>query len=167
MSDKSIYQELCEIGDFAEAMPMRATYLQEKIKAFLKKINTSSIVINENAIAHLLLDYFADISRLKLFHNITDISDEKMLAYTVYWLCRRKPIQCASTRIDDKYVFVNEAFATTLIRDGLGEMVDGKLIPDKLLRHIYYHLRYRLVDAQSIELVITAFIEGYAINKRF
>jgi len=163
MEKKSIYVELCDIEGFREEMPRRAIHLQMKIEAFLKKINDSDFIISENLIAHLVFDYFTDIARLKQFHDIELTNKDKIVAYTSYWLCRRKPIQCVHTRIEDKHVFINEAITTTYIADELCNLSGGKKVPDSFLRHIYYHLKYRTVDARSIELMIASFRAGACI----
>ena len=166
MEKTSIYQELCEIEGLSAAMPRRAAYLHNKMDAFIKKLNfQNNVVINENSLVHLVFDYFTDIVRLKTFQGIKHTNKEKIIAYTSYWICRRKPIQITTSRIDDKYVFINEAFTVSFIRDELMNMTENKMIPDIFIKHIYYHLKYRAHDAKSFELFIQSYLAGNVMFK--
>jgi hypothetical protein len=164
MNAKDNYKWLCDEFDLEKNMSLRCAYLQEKIVKFLGKFENFPLIINKNNIAHLVIDYYTDIVRLKHFHGIKNTNKEKIVAYTAYWFCRRKPIQCTDTQVDEKCVFINEAFATIYICDELRGMVGGKEISDKFRKHIYYHLKYRPFDSKSIELMITAFREGACDN---
>jgi len=70
MADKkSAYQELNAI--YGKAIPTRIAFLYNKIKLFLQAYGVSDFAfVNENILCHLVVDYFADIVRLKRFHNI-------------------------------------------------------------------------------------------------
>ena len=48
---------------------------------------------NERILMQVILDYFMDVMRLKEFHSIERIRTEKLFAYTISWIVRRKPIQ--------------------------------------------------------------------------
>lgn len=63
----------------------------------------------------VLLDYFADIFRLKDFHDIEKVRTEKIFAYTIAWIIRRKPLQFIHYTDDEKDIFVNERFAAYLM----------------------------------------------------
>lgn len=114
-----------------------------------------------------IMDYYADIYRLKEFHKIEHINITKIVSYEVYWLLRRKPIQVKAMSIDSKVVFANEGFLTTFIAHEC-------LVPEetqpmnkekeevffKYLRHINYHLKYRNVDKQNLEIMLYSFETG-------
>ena len=51
------------------------------------------VVCNERIMLNVLLDYFADIFRLKDFHGIENTRTEKIFAYTAAWIVKRKPLQ--------------------------------------------------------------------------
>lgn len=42
---------------------------------------------------NVLIDYYSDIYRLKEFHDIELVRTEKIIAYTVAWIIKRKPLQ--------------------------------------------------------------------------
>ena len=156
----SIYQELNGIYD-KNSIPNRTAFLYNKMKLFLKSAKAEGFsIVNENILCHLVLDYFADIVRLKQFHGITFTNKEKIVAYTSYWLLRRKPIQFTAPRIDDGFVFVNEAFITSYIADEITDIAKKETVPDTLKEHLFYHLKYRLMDAQSFELIIKSYVDG-------
>lgn len=55
-----------------------------------------------------IMDYFTDVYRLKEFHKIKNINMIKIVAYEVYWILKRKPIQIRGTEVNTKVVFANE-----------------------------------------------------------
>jgi len=160
MADKeSVYQELNAI--YGKAIPTRIAFLYNKMKLFLQAYGVAEFtLVNENILCRLVIDYFADIVRLKRFHNIKFTNKEKIVAYTAYWICRRKPIQFKLARIDDKHLFINEAFVATYIADEIADMSKKSSISEQLKHHLFYHLKYRLLDAQSFELAIKSYTEA-------
>ena len=124
----------------------------------------NKVVINEILLTEAILDYFTDITRLKDFHDIKKVDEIKIISYESFWLLKRKPFQIM---INDRDLnFVNEKFIVTIvsqcIRDKHGsfsEVVNsGKL--NFFMNSFFYHLKYRLLDAQSIELMIVSFEAG-------
>ncbi len=156
-----------------ETIRDRYRFLYDKLQGYINERELSDkLTVDEAILQQMVMDYFADIHRLKVFHRIEHINKAKILAYEVHWLLRRKPLQivrsnqqeCASTeQVDQNLVFCNEGFAVTLIAN---EFLMPKeaipLTPDKedifmnFLEHLYYHLKYRNVDKQCLELVLYA-----------
>ncbi len=62
-----------------------------------------------------VIDYFADIDRLKNFHKIDKINYLKVHAYSAYWLLRRKPIQIIQEDEDTELAFMNENFVASYL----------------------------------------------------
>ena len=66
-----------------------------------------TVMCNERILLSVLLDYYSDIYRLKDFHNIELIRKEKIFAYTVAWIVRRKPLQFTHNTDLEKDIYVN------------------------------------------------------------
>lgn len=151
----------------------RYSFLYEKMSEYIEaRYDESILIINEDILHQAIMDYFADIYRLKLFHKIDRVNITKIVAYEVYWLWRRKPIQLVNAFGNtSKMVFANEGFLTTFIAHAcLGE--DDALKPMskeqeekylKFLSHINYCLKYRAIDKQSLETMLMATEMGKAL----
>lgn len=165
------YQKLlADVGE--ENFDSRFAELLKQIQVFLEegKYN-EKIVCNERVLYHALLDYYADISRLKDFHDIKHTKTDKKIAYLIYWIARRKPIQITEFLSDEKDIFVNERFCCflllneCLLRSG-GEYVNTKLddkdmkVFEKYIDMLLYYFKYRHLNAQMLELVIETFKVG-------
>jgi len=163
INSESIYRELC--GKFDEdALPRRAAYLYNKMKMFLDESTASSCAfVDKRILAHVVFDYFSDIARLKDYHKIQNTNKAKIVSYTAFWICRRKPIQIMENRPDDSLSFINEAFTTSYIVDEMSNLVTTEKTTEYLKQQIFYHLRYRQFDAQTIELMITSQMFGKLI----
>ena len=127
--------------------------------------------VDEDLLHHAVMDYFADIQRLKDFHGIELANKNKIVAYEAHWILRRKPIQIVKERSNDADVwYLNEAFLTTLIAQECLSPYESEPLGDSIgmmrdyLDHLLYHLKYRNVDAQSLELVIDAFSTGLYVG---
>ena len=70
---------------------------------------------NERILMQVILDYFMDVMRLKEFHSIERIRTEKLFAYTISWIVRRKPIQFRDYSEEERDIFINERFAAYLL----------------------------------------------------
>lgn len=122
------------------------------------------VKVNCLSLGYALVDYFEDVRRLKLFHNIEHINSEKIVAYTAYWLLQRKPLQLL---VEDKeLLYVNELFVMSYIVEFIS-VEDKKSLflrteqglkgfKDTLL----YFLKYRITSANMIELAILSFFAG-------
>jgi hypothetical protein len=148
--------------------------IKERVKFFYALMNEyidkeelcNKVIINSSLLKYAVLDYFADIDRLKQFHNITKTNLDKISAYSAYWLLRRKPLQLIN---EDDYdnPFVNEDFVASFVlvaaRDGLPtvSLLETDLDTHNLFyRSLSYCFKYRAVDAQNIELMILAYRAG-------
>lgn len=146
----------------------RYKYLYDKMQEYINEREQQDILgIREDILHQAVMDYFADVYRLKEFHKIEHINITKIVAYEVYWLLRRKPIQINASHVDSKGVFANEGFLTTFIAHEC-------LVPEeaepmsreqeeafmKYLKHINYHLKYRNVDKQNLEIMLYSFETG-------
>ena len=147
--------------------------MMDLVNSFLSEANyPDSVVCNERIMYHVLLDYYSDIRRLKEFHEIKHTKTDKVVAYLVYWILRRKPIQIIDFSEDEKDIFVNERFACSfLIGECLLEdnkrIIDDQLASpfDKYIDMILYYFIYRQYNPQVIELIIESFKMGKAFGK--
>ena len=116
---------------------------------------------------NVILDYYADIDRLKQFHDVDLVRPTKMIAYTVAWIVRRKPLQFVRYSDDERDMFVNERFAAYLMVNECMTADDKKYIDKKnyaRLREysdlLLYYFKYRECNPQVIELAIESFKLG-------
>jgi hypothetical protein len=165
-----LYEHFTEysIGKRIEAVVARA-------EEFLRQCGYSDfsyvhIQYAENAV----LDYFADIARLKMFHGISRVNKIKILAYSVYWVLRRKIIQMkfaengeTEAHFDAKgYGYLNEKFVKMWILEDLTAYLPEKNnvrnseMFDVFAELLEYFFIYRQYSPQDIELMITAFLAG-------
>ena len=122
-----------------------------------------NIYVNEMMLLHVICDYFSDILRLKRFHKLERVNEIKIISYEIYWLLKRKPLQLKVC--SDELVYVNEQFALSRIIHFLGnnEIFLTTLENDKLnffMDTLFYFLKYRLLDAQSLEMCLISFHAG-------
>lgn len=148
-------------------MISRCGHLEIRANEFIKNQGYSNLVIlNHSMLNIMVIDYFADIDRLKNFHNINHANKNKITAYTVYWWLRRRPLQVVvdpKNTIDnaaehEKLVYINEEFATSLIIKDIFDIDKNLIINNncfkKYIEHIFYYLKYRALDAQGIEWLL-------------
>lgn len=140
----ALYTSMCNF--------LEACNLQDK--AFVDRI----------ALGFALIDYFEDIDRLKRFHNIKHVNSIKIVSYTSYWLLRRGVIQVRES--DKDLIYINEKFIFSYILEFLStngkkrilerDNIGLKSFEDSLM----YHLKYRLISATNLEIMIIAFFAG-------
>jgi len=141
--------------------------LLESARAFIKVNDLSQHVIcNEIVMWRLVLEYFADIKRLKEFHELKKINPIKILAYETAWLLKRKPLQIINSR-DQIYIYCNEQFAYSQIRNFLienykSDMKEGLKFFTEFL---FYHLQYRNCEPQVLELMLESFLGGQTYQR--
>ncbi len=161
------YKELIKkVGE--DDFQSRLEELTRLIDTFLQEAGFNDYAAcNERILYHVLLDYYSDIFRLEEFHEIAHPKTDKITAYLIYWILRRKPIQFLCFSEDEKDIFVNERFACTLLlNECLLEDNDYKLNKtvlekaDAYLDLILYYFKYRPYNAQVIELLIESFKMG-------
>ena len=79
----------------------RFNTLYTEMNEFIKDNNLSSVVaVNKILLGEVMIDYFNDIMRLKDFSKIERVNSQKKIAYTAYWILRRKPIQIITPQSD-------------------------------------------------------------------
>ena len=149
--------------------------LQKQISEFLDEAGyDENVQCNDRILYHVLLDHYSDICRLKDFHGIENIKTDKVMAYLVFWLLRRKPIQLIEFSDEEKDIFVNERFASYLMISESIIKLDSMEIATKLNKEeleqfgkyldlLLYYFKYRQVNPQMIELVIESFKIGLPI----
>ena len=151
----------------------RYSFLYEKMNEYIsERYSDGHLYINEDILQQAVMDYFVDIYRLKKFHRIERVNITKIVAYEVYWLWRRKPIQLSKASGNvTKDVFANEGFLTVFIaHECLGKDSLVPLNDDQenaylnFLRHINYCLKYRNVEKQALESILMAFGTGHELN---
>lgn len=141
-----------------------------------------NIRIDRILLQNAVLDYYSDISRLKDYHNIETTNSVKVIAYEVYWLWRRRPLQVISnpyeessnTAINDILVFCNEYFALSEISlflyNDIDDITFSNAFKDKsshnssFIKTLLYHLKFRHCNAQFFELVLWAFIAAKELS---
>lgn len=166
------------INEFTEErINNRFKQLYSEMENFLDTLELKNekdcFVINEMSLTHLIMDYYSDISRLKKFHKIEKINEIKIKAYETYWLIQRKPIQIVKELDGDKYFHINEKFVLSYITSFLlnkgvemqAEYYNLKSF-NNFLEMLYYYLKYRKCDAQSIELIILSFKAGCLFTQK-
>lgn len=142
----------------------RYAAILSEMETFIKASDIEGKVkVNELTLGYALLDYFEDIRRLKEFHKLEHINNIKIVAYMSYWILNRKPIQVIE--MDKKLVYVNERFVLAYILNFLGDTEDHILERSNLglksfSETFFYFLKYRLVSANSLEMVLMAFFAG-------
>lgn len=127
------------------------------------------VYFNDNIFEYCLIDILVDIARLKHFHDISHVNYVKFIAYTASWYLKRKPFQLAEG-CDEKYLYVNEKFALSLLLQASGccdENVnyyeeDQKELIDAI-GQIFYHLKYRNTNPQTLELFLIGMKTGKKI----
>lgn len=126
---------------------------------------------NERIMLNVLFDYFSDIFRLKDFHDIDKVRTEKITAYTIAWIVKRKPLQFTHYTDEERDIFVNERFAAFLFLNECMPFAKMRIAAkdkDKLdfyIDLILYYLKYRECNPQVIELAIESFKMGTLVKK--
>ena len=151
-----------------EVIESRIKQISLEMLEFLKINNLEQVAyIHEMALTHAIMDYFSDIQRLKDYHQIEHVNEVKIKAYETFWLLKRKPLQLKEQIDDDRLLYVNEKFLLTRLTSFmLGNEINMPIVGEKsiafknYLDTLYYYLKFRRCDAQSIELMLLAFKAG-------
>ena len=115
----------------------------------------------------VVLNYYADINRIKEFHEIEKVNNEKIAASTAFWLLRIKPIQVVQCNPDERerYLSINEYFAAITLIAFLFDHNIQIFFPAELLKkwnkfyeHLIYTFHYRLLDARLLGLVVVSLL---------
>jgi len=166
VADKQDYSDLLS-GTKLKDYKARFEQLKRTADEFIVKSNfQDTVYCNIRILAQVLLDYLADIERLKEFHKIKKVRSEKIYAYLIAWIVRRKPLQYKADSEVERDIFVNERFATYLM---LGEalccgkdLIDEKHLDEysEYIKLLLYYFKYRMCDPQVVELAISSFKIG-------
>lgn len=147
-----------------ELISSAATYIQQAGYS-------EHVYCNERIMLNVLLDYYADVFRLKEFHDIEYIRTEKIFSYTVSWIVRRKPLQFIHETDDEKDIFVNERFGVFLLLNECllgGERkfvsAQNKEKLDEYINLLLYYLKYRECNPQVLELMVESFKMGMLVE---
>ena len=143
----------------------RYSSLLRMMNTFVKEAELSDkVLVNELMLAYALVDYFEDIMRLKEFHHVGHINNVKIVSYTAYWLLNAKPLQVL--RNDKQLVYINERFVLSYILTFLESEEKGAILQrsNRALKafseQLLYFLKYRGINAHSIEMSIISFLAG-------
>ena len=166
-ANKSTYSYL--IDRFSEStIQNRHKWLCDILLAWVEQNNyTDKVAIMAEQVDHILIDYFVDIDRLKVFSEIQTTNTIKIYSYLAYWMLRRKPLQVIVKEPAEELVFVNENMVADFL---LGYVYDNPsgvpiissqgdqigLFEDTLR----YFLKYRTITPQVIEIMLLAFQAG-------
>lgn len=165
------YDELVELVG-QEVIESRIRQISQEMLDFLEMNDLNEIAyVHEMALTHAIMDYFSDIQRLKDYHQIEHVNEIKIKAYETFWLLKRKPLQLKVQIEDDKYLYVNEKFLLTrltsfILGDDINKPIVGKnsIMFKNFLDTLYYYLKFRKCDAQSMELMLLAFKAGQVVS---
>lgn len=162
------YEEIIEhFGE--DKIAARYDTIENYLNKFIARSKfKDNLEISFSLLNQAIIDYFADIDRLKNFHHIEKINYVKIHAYSAYWLLKRKPIQINSYTGDDSEItFINEDFVATYLLSFLRGEKLGVVIKkehrqeyNEFMENIKYVLRYRLVTAQTLETILQSYNAG-------
>lgn len=128
------------------------------------------VYFNDNIFEYCLIDILVDIARLKHFHDINLVNYTKFMAYTASWCLKRKPFQLIEG-CDEKYLYVNEKFALSLLLQASGCYDENANYYDEdkeqlvdAMEQMLYHLKYRNTNPQTLELFLIGMKTGEKIQ---
>lgn len=165
------YDELMDtVGQ--EVIESRIMQVSQEMLDFLQANNLEQVAyIHQMALTHAIMDYFSDIQRLKDYQQIEHVNEIKIKAYETFWLLKRKPLQLKEQIEDDRLLYVNEKFLLTRLTSFmLDSEINMPILGEKsiafknFLNTLYYYLKFRRCDAQSIELMLLAFKAGQLVQ---
>lgn len=116
------------------------------------------------------MSYFADIFRLKEFHELDRTNLPKVYAYEAYWILRMSPLQLING-VSDDLLWINEKFITTILISDIVASIDKENIDfekypvlKELAELMVYNFKYRVYTAQSLEMTLKAVSVGIALG---
>ncbi|MCI9604913.1 MAG: hypothetical protein HFH19_12150 [Ruminococcus sp.] len=105
------------------------------------------------------------------FLTFNKLNEIKIKAYETFWLLKRKPLQLKGQVENDKFLYVNEKFLLTRLTSFmLGDDINKPIVGENstmfknFLDTLYYYLKFRKCDAQSMELMLLAFKAGQLVS---
>ncbi len=167
------YSEL--VDSFGEdKIKKRYLTMYEYLESFISRNKyENNVIIADSVLNQMIVDYFADIYRLKEFHKISHINFLKIHAYTAYWILRRKPLQIIKDDNENvDLAFVNEDFVASYLLQFLqGEHQNVIILQEdrqdylEFAKNLKYFLRYRTITPQMLETMLEAYNAGIAFRK--
>ncbi len=126
---------------------------------------------DDSIFEYCLIDILVDIARLRHFHDIELVNYIKLMAYTASWCLKRKPFQLLPGGSAED-IYVNEKFALSLLLQASGcfdanvkcAKKDEEKV-EKLVEQIFYHLKYRNTNPQTLELLLVGMESGKLLLK--
>lgn len=171
---ENIYTDCNDILEaFGEDVVLgRFAQILEEMNLFLTELDMQDKAqVQEIALMHALLDYFADIKQLKSFQDMQHVNEMKIKAYETFWLLQRKPIQLTAQLEDDQMLYINEKFLLSrLAAFMLGDDMKKPMVLEqsgalkKLLDTLYYYMKFKEINAQTLELMLLAYKAGHLLR---
>lgn len=154
-----------------ETICRRYKFWYEQMMIFIKNAGLESkIRIDRRKLGYAILSYFADIFRLKEFHELDRTNLPKVYAYESYWILRMSPLQLIN-KVSDDLLWINEKFITTILISDIVARIDKENIDfekypvlKELAELIVYNFKYRIYTAQSLEMMLKAVSVGMALG---
>lgn len=167
------YEELIKMVGL-EKFAERLDQLIETANKFLEDAGyIETMECNQRIMLQVLLDYYTDIFRLKEFHDIKKIRPEKIAAYTIAWIVKRKPLQFIKNSDEEKDIFANERFAAFMFMQEClfsGEChFVSKELNDKVIEYtntLLYYFKYRECNPKILEFAMESFKMGTLIKNK-
>lgn len=135
------------------------------VKKFIETAGLKEkVLLNSSCLGHMLIDYFVDISRMKLIHQVEHANTIKITAYTAYWFLKNKPIQAISC--NNEAMDINEKFVAMYLLDFLSASEEDCILDRNeagilgFQDALIYFLKYRVYNAVSIEMLLISFFAG-------
>ena len=160
--DEDLVQYIAKDDKFKSRYEAIYTDMEVFLRAFGYDEQAS---VNELILEYVLVDYFVDVQRLKTFHRLDHINSYKVVAYTAYWLLKRRPIQLLVAN-EKTLIDINEKFVLAYILDFLST-VEGESLAvndtDSIQAYkesLLYYLKFRCDSAASLEMILLAFQAG-------
>lgn len=155
----------------AERIQSRFDWVKSLLDDYVKQEELQDkVYVSEDVLNHVIVDFFADIHRLKEFHNIETTHESKVYAYLAFWILKRKPIILKQS--SEEHVFINEKFVSEFLRSYLFRnpcevsiLDENKPAVDTFLATMEYFFKYREYSAQNIELMLLTFNAGRAYQE--
>lgn len=112
-----------------EKIQSRYDWLNELLQLYIQKRNyQDKVIVSQDILKHIIVDYFVDIDRLKEFQEIELVHSSKIYAYLCFWILRHKPIQLVNEEGLGDIAFINEDFVCTLLRSYLFSELEGTVL---------------------------------------
>lgn len=150
----------------------RYKFWYDKMLVFIRSAGLEQkIAIDRRKLGYAVLSYYADIYRMKEFHELKKTNLPKVYGYGAYWILRMSPLQIVSP-VPDNLLWINEKFVVTvLVSNMLKDIGENKcnfnVYPTvkELAELLCYNFKYRTYNAQTLELTIKGVYVGADIGR--